>query len=74
MHFPVSVNSAALKPRLFDLGNQLRVFLGPGRLRAATLGVIPTGVNIQGQAHPLHRVLLLMVLDKRVPHPDALAK
>ena len=46
VNLAVTIHSAALKPGLFDLGGQLRVFLDSGPLRAITPGVIPTGVNV----------------------------
>ena len=74
MHFAVAIDRAALKPGLLDLAGQLLVLFGSGRLRTMAPGVVTAGMNIQRQTHPLHRILFLMVLDKRVPHPDCFAK
>jgi hypothetical protein len=50
------------------------VFLCSPRQRLLSLGIETAGMNIKHFAHHSDRMLLHVVLDKRVPHPDCFAK
>ena len=70
----VAINTTALEPCLLEQAQQPLVVLGPRTLRCRLPRIVATGVQLHYLAHAPHAVLLLMALDKCVPHPDCLAK
>ena len=74
MHLAVAVDGTALQPGLLDLARQVLVRDATSRLGLVLPSVITAGVHLQYVAQRTHCMLLLVIPDERVPHPDPLAK
>ena len=65
---------SALKQALLNLAGDRPILFTAGKLGIDTPGVKPTGVDIQNHTDQSNRVLFYVLFNKRVPHPDYLAK
>src|SRR6185312_713634 len=70
----VSVHPTAFQPCLLDRSQQAAILTRPGRFGRRSPRVIPARVHPHHPAQRSHRMLRLVCLDERVPHPDTLAK
>jgi hypothetical protein len=74
MDLAITINRPALKPALLDLAGNGLVLFASGRQRIGAPRVKPAGVDIQNLTHQSNRVLLRMIFNEGVPHPDCFAK